>query len=85
MRVSAKTGEGVSELLDKVVDSVPCPSGDSAQSLQALIFDSHYDQYRGVVSSIRVVNGEITQGEKVHFMQRGTGAIVKRSVCVLQN
>ena len=52
LRVSAKTGEGVSELLDKVVDSVPCPSGDSAQPLQALIFDSHYDQYRGVVSSI---------------------------------
>ena len=77
LRVSAKTGEGVSELLDKVVDSVPCPSGDSAQPLQALIFDSHYDQYRGVVSSIRVVNGEITQGEKVHFMQRGTGAIVE--------
>ena len=77
LRVSAKTGEGVSELLDKVVDSVPCPSGDSAQPLQALIFDSHYDQYRGVVSSIRVVNGEISQGEKVHFMQRGTGAIVE--------
>ena len=77
LRVSAKTGEGVSELLDKVVDSVPCPSGDSAQPLQALIFDSHYDQYRGVVSSIRVVNGEITQGEKVLFMQRGTGAIVE--------
>ena len=77
LRVSAKTGEGVSELLDKVVDSVPCPSGDSAQPLQALIFDSHYDQYRGVVSSIRVVNGEISQGEKVHFMQRGTSAIVE--------
>ena len=77
LRVSAKTGEGVSELLDKVVDSVPCPSGDSAQPLQALIFDSHYDQYRGVVSSIRVVNGEISQGEKVYFMQRGTGAIVE--------
>tara|TARA_Y100000741_G_scaffold347084_1_gene314046 strand:+ start:394 stop:2178 length:1785 start_codon:yes stop_codon:yes gene_type:complete len=77
LRVSAKTGEGVSELLDKVVEKVPSPAGDTNAPLQALIFDSHYDQYRGVVSSIRVVNGEISQGAKVHFMQRGTGAIVE--------
>ena len=77
LRVSAKTGEGVKELLDKVVESVPCPNGDDNEPLQALIFDSHYDQYRGVVSSIRVVNGEIAEGERVHFMQRGTGATVE--------
>ena len=77
LRVSAKTGEGVKELLDKVVESVPCPNGDANEPLQALIFDSHYDQYRGVVSSIRVVNGEIAEGERVHFMQRGTGATVE--------
>ena len=77
LRVSAKTGEGVSKLLDKVVEKVPCPEGDTSAPLQALIFDSHYDQYRGVVSSIRVVNGRISQGEKVHFMQSGTGAIIE--------
>ena len=77
LRVSAKTGEGVKELLDKVVESVPCPNGDANEPLQALIFDSHYDQYRGVVSSIRVVNGEIAEGERVQFMQRGTGATVE--------
>lgn len=77
LRVSAKTGEGVSKLLDKVVEKVPCPEGDTSAPLQALIFDSHYDQYRGVVSSIRIVNGEISQGEKVHFMQSGTGAIIE--------
>ena len=57
LRLSAKTGEGVSELLDWVVDQVPPPSGNVDSPLQALIFDSHYDQYRGVVSSIRVMNG----------------------------
>ena len=77
LRVSAKTGEGVSKLLDKVVEKVPCPEGDTSAPLQALIFDSHYDQYRGVVSSIHVVNGRISQGEKVHFMQSGTGAIIE--------
>ena len=63
LRVSAKTGEGVSELLDKVVEKVPCPEGDISAPLQALIFDSHYDQYRGVVSSIRVVNGKFQRGK----------------------
>ena len=77
LRVSAKTGEGVEALLDKVVESVPAPEGDIQMPLQALIFDSHYDQYRGVVSSIRVVNGKISKGEKIHFMQRGSGAIVE--------
>ena len=77
LRVSAKTGEGVETLLDKVVESVPAPEGDIQMPLQALIFDSHYDQYRGVVSSIRVVNGKISKGEKIHFMQRGSGAIVE--------
>ncbi|OUV77565.1 MAG: elongation factor 4 [Acidimicrobiaceae bacterium TMED130] len=77
LRVSAKTGEGVEALLDKVVESVPAPEGDIQMPLQALIFDSHYDQYRGVVSSIRVVNGKISKGEKIHFMQHGSGAIVE--------
>ncbi|MEM7286999.1 MAG: translation elongation factor 4, partial [Actinomycetota bacterium] len=69
LRISAKTGEGVGELLDAVIDRVPPPEGDPDGPLQALIFDSHYDQYRGVVSSIRVVNGNIDSGDKLRFIQ----------------
>ncbi len=72
LRISAKTGEGVPELLDAVVERIPAPTGDPSAPLQALIFDSHFDQYRGVVSSVRVVNGELTTESKVRFMQAGT-------------
>jgi GTP-binding protein LepA len=72
LRISAKTGEGVPELLDAVVARVPPPSGDPEAPLQALIFDSAYDQYRGVVSSIRVVNGVLRSGQRVRFFQAGT-------------
>ncbi|MEE3293463.1 MAG: GTP-binding protein, partial [Pseudomonadota bacterium] len=57
--VSAKTGQGVRELLDNIVDSIPPPSGDPAGPLQALIIDSWFDSYVGVVSLIRVINGEL--------------------------
>jgi GTP-binding protein LepA len=69
LRISAKTGEGVPELLDAVVERIPPPVGDLDVPLQALIFDSHFDQYRGVVSSVRVVNGTLTTGSRVRFMQ----------------
>ena len=69
--ISAKTGEGVKELLDAVVDRTPPPVGDPDAPLQALVFDSHFDQYRGVVSSIRVVNGTITPKTQARFMQAG--------------
>jgi GTP-binding protein LepA len=72
LRVSAKTGEGVTELLDAVVERIPAPVGDIDEPLQALIFDSHFDQYRGVVSSIRVMNGELVTDSKLRFMQAGT-------------
>src|SRR6187551_1746490 len=65
LRVSAKTGEGVAELLDAVVERVPPPEGDPDGPLQGLIFDSHFDQYRGVVSSVRIMNGTLTTGAKV--------------------
>jgi GTP-binding protein LepA len=71
LRISAKTGEGVPELLDAVVERIPPPTGDVDAPLQALIFDSHYDQYRGVVSSVRVVNGTLTTGSRLKFMQAG--------------
>jgi GTP-binding protein LepA len=71
LRISAKTGEGVPELLDAIVERIPSPQGDPDAPLQALIFDSQYDTYRGVVSSIRVVNGSLTSSSKLLFMQAG--------------
>lgn len=71
LRISAKTGEGVGEVLDAVIATIPAPKGDPAAPLQALIFDSQYDQYRGVVSSIRVMNGRIASDMRLRFMQAG--------------
>ena len=71
LRISAKTGEGVAELLRAVVARVPPPRGDAAAPLRALIFDSAYDQYRGVVSSVRVVDGTMREGTKLRFLQTG--------------
>ena len=69
LQISAKTGEGIPELLDAIVDRIPAPKGDADSPLQALIFDSHFDQYRGVISSIRIVNGQIKTNDKLRFMQ----------------
>ncbi|MGC8513056.1 MAG: translation elongation factor 4 [Acidimicrobiales bacterium] len=71
LRISAKTGSGVPELLDAICERIPPPSGDPSAPLQALIFDSYYDQYRGVVSAVRVVNGTLRSGDRVRFMQAG--------------
>ncbi|MCY4068094.1 MAG: translation elongation factor 4 [Acidimicrobiaceae bacterium] len=72
LQISAKTGDGVAELLDAVLERTPPPAGSSDEPLQALIFDSHFDQYRGVVSSLRVVNGTLTADTRLRFMQAGT-------------
>ncbi|MEY2710855.1 MAG: GTP-binding protein LepA [Actinomycetota bacterium] len=69
LRISAKTGEGVPELLDAIAERIPAPTGDADAELQALIFDSQFDQYRGVVSSVRVMNGRLTAGSRLYFMQ----------------
>jgi GTP-binding protein LepA len=71
LRISAKTGAGVPDLLDAVLDRVPPPTGEADAPLQALIFDSHYDPYRGVVSSVRVQNGVLKTGSRLRFMQVG--------------
>ncbi len=71
LHISAKTGDGVAELLDAIVERIPPPKGDADAPLQALIFDSYFDKYRGVVSSMRVVNGRIRTNEKLRFMQTG--------------
>ena len=68
LRVSAKTGQGVRELLDVVVEQVPAPVGDSAAPVRAMIFDSVYDAYRGVVTYIRVMDGRITPRERIRMM-----------------
>ena len=69
LHISAKTGEGVPELLDAVVARVPPPKGDPDAPLQALIFDSYYDAYRGVVSAVRVMNGTLTTGSRLKYVQ----------------
>jgi GTP-binding protein LepA len=69
LHISAKTGEGVPELLDAVVARVPPPKGDPDAPLQALIFDSYYDPYRGVVSAVRVMNGTLSSGSRLRFIQ----------------
>jgi GTP-binding protein LepA len=74
LRISAKTGEGVSDVLDELIERVPPPHGDPDAPPRALIFDSEFDQYRGVIAYIRVVDGRFTQGEAIRAMQAGTEA-----------
>ena len=68
LRVSGKTGVGVTELLDTVVDQIPAPVGDPDAPARALIFDSVYDTYRGVVTYVRVVDGELNHRERIRMM-----------------
>ncbi|MGH3902335.1 MAG: translation elongation factor 4 [Pseudonocardiaceae bacterium] len=72
LRVSAKTGQGVRELLDEVVRVVPAPVGDAAAPIRAMIFDSVYDSYRGVVTYIRVMDGRITPRDRIRMMATNT-------------
>ncbi|MDQ1398048.1 MAG: GTP-binding protein LepA, partial [Acidimicrobiaceae bacterium] len=69
LRISAKTGQGVAALLDAVVARIPPPTGDAEAPLQGLIFDSYYDQYRGVVSAVRIMHGTLHAGARLRFMQ----------------
>jgi GTP-binding protein LepA len=71
VRVSAKTGENVPELLEEIVRRIPAPKGDPAAPLQALIIDSWFDNYVGVVSLVRMVNGTLKVGEKIRVMSTG--------------
>jgi GTP-binding protein LepA len=71
IRVSAKSGFGVDALLDAIVERLPPPEGDRDGALRALVFDSYYDTYRGVVSLIRVVDGVIETGDRIRLMANG--------------
>jgi GTP-binding protein LepA len=71
LSISAKTGEGVAELLQAVINRIPAPTGDPEAPLRALIFDSYYDQYRGVISSIRIVEGTLREKTRIRMMQAG--------------
>jgi len=68
LRISAKTGAGVTELLDAVIERIPAPRGDADAPLQALMFDSYYDAYRGVVSAVRVFNGVLRSGAQLRYL-----------------
>jgi GTP-binding protein LepA len=71
LRLSAKTGEGVDELLERLISDVPAPAGDPDAPLRALVFDSYFDAYRGVVCYVRVVDGRLVSGDRLRFMANG--------------
>ncbi len=72
VRVSAKAGINIDQLVDAIVDRIPPPSGDPGAALQAMVFDSHYDEYRGAVTYVRIMNGTVKKGQKIRFLNRGS-------------
>src|SRR5919201_299736 len=72
LRISAKTGQGVEEVLDAIIERIPAPAGEPDAPARALIFDSSYDQYRGVVAFVRVVDGSFGTREALRAMAQGT-------------
>ena len=70
-RISAKTGLNIEQVLERVVETVPAPKGDENAPLKALIFDSYYDSYKGAVSMVRIVDGQVKAGDRIRFMQTG--------------
>jgi GTP-binding protein LepA len=76
--ISAKTGMGVTDILEKIVERIPAPKGNAAEPLKALLFDSWYDAYLGVVCLIRVFDGSIRKGSKIKFMSTGNEFEIER-------
>ncbi|GAF86425.1 unnamed protein product, partial [marine sediment metagenome] len=72
LSISAKTGHGVQRLIDEIIRRIPPPKGDVRLPLRALIFDSHYDPYKGVMAYIRVVDGQLAKGSNLRLMEQGT-------------
>lgn len=73
--ISAKTGKNVEAVLDAVIDRIPCPNGKKESATRALIFDSYYDDYRGVILYVRAIDGSIKKNDTIHMMQTGKDAI----------
>lgn len=69
---SGKTGEGVEQLLEAIVERIPAPKGDPEAPLQAMVFDSHYDEFRGAITYVRLMNGTVRKGQKIRFVKAGT-------------
>src|SRR4029078_3547342 len=78
---SAKTGLGITEVLDAIVERLPPPQGDAQHPLTAMLVDSWYDPYLGVVILVRVIDGTIRRGAQVKFMAAGTTPLVDRGGC----
>ena len=74
--ISAKTGLNVHQVLENIVKYIPCPNGDENANLQALIFDSYYDSYRGVIVAVRIKNGTLKVGDTIKFMSNGSTYLV---------
>ncbi|MEC7408945.1 MAG: translation elongation factor 4 [Planctomycetota bacterium] len=72
VRVSAKTGQGVDDLLASIVENIPAPTGDPKAQLQAMVFDSNYDDYRGAITYVRVMQGTVRKGQKIQFVRAGS-------------
>ena len=72
VRVSAKTGEGVDALIDAIIEHISPPSGDANAVLQAMVFDSNYDDYRGAITYVRIMQGTVKKGQKIQFLRAGT-------------
>lgn len=75
IHISAKTGQNVDQVLDAVVDKIPAPTGEVDGPTRALIFDSYYDDYRGVILYVRVVDGRIKKGESIRMMATGADGL----------
>ncbi len=71
LRCSGKSGIGVDELLAALIERIPPPGGDPAAPLQAMVFDSHYDEYRGAITYVRLMNGTVKKGQKIRFLKTG--------------
>ena len=75
IHISAKTGQNVDQVLESIVERIPAPKGQPQDPTRALIFDSYYDDYRGVILYVRVVDGQIKKGESIHMMATGANGL----------
>ena len=75
IHISAKTGQNIDQVLESIVERIPAPKGQPDDPTRALIFDSYYDDYRGVILYVRVVDGQIKKGESIHMMATGANGL----------